>query len=246
MKIISVANHKGGVSKTCTVHNLGKALSLAKKKVLLVDCDAQANLSQVVGMADAEKTLVDALKGKGGLPIYNIEKNLDIVPANLGLGLVEEILRSKGIGGYNILGELLKPLDYDYVLLDCPPSVSIVVSNAFIASTSVLIPVVPESGAIHGLDNIFTLFMDCLQLNDSISIEGILFTRVKSNTALHKQLMEQIKENYQDAYVFTANIREGIALAETSTYQSDIFEHAPNSYGAQDYKQLAKELINKG
>lgn len=245
MKIISVANHKGGVSKTCTVHNLGRALSLKKKKVLLVDCDAQANLSQVVGMADAEKTLVDALKGEE-LPIYNVEKNLDIVPANLGLGLVEEILRSKGIGGYNILGDLLKPLDYDYVLLDCPPSVSIIVSNAFIASNSILIPVVPESGAIHGLDNIFTLFMDCLQLNDSINIEGIVFTRVKSNTALHRQLMEQIKDTYQDAYVFDASIREGIALAETSTYQSDIFEHAPNSHGAEDYKNLAKELIKKG
>lgn len=244
MKIISVANHKGGVSKTCTVHNLGKALSLKKKKVLLIDCDAQANLSQVVGFEDAEKTLVDALRGED-LPIYSISKNLDIVPANLGLGLVEEILRTKGIGGYNVLADLLKPLEYDYVLLDCPPSVSILVSNAFIASTSILIPVVPESGAIHGLDNIFTLYTDCLKLNPTIQIEGIVFTRVKSQTALHRQLMEQIEENYQDVSIFSNVIREGIALAETSTYQSDIFEHAPNSHGAEDYKNLAKELIKK-
>ncbi len=244
MKVISVANHKGGVAKTCTVQNLGRALSLAGKRTLLVDCDAQANLSQAFDVQEAEATLTDALQG-ANLPIFEVEENLHIVPADLGLGLAEEVLRSKGISGYSALSNHLKQLDYDYVILDCPPAVGMIVSNAFIASDSILVPVVPESGAIHGLDNVFTLYQDCLRLNPDIIIEGVVFTRVKTNTALHSQLMEQIRQNYEELYIFESGVREVIALAETSAYKSDIFAHAPNSKGAEDYGALAKELIGK-
>ncbi len=244
-KVIAIANHKGGVAKTATTHNLGAALASLGKRVLMVDLDAQGNLSQNTGFEETDQSLATALEG-GELPVFNIRENLDIVPSDLELDYADEHLRNAGVTGYRKLGQVLESQkdNYDFVLLDCPPSVKgMIVSNALIASDSVLVPVVPEKGAIKGLAGIFRLMEDCVQLNDKLTIEGIVFTRVKGNTALHNFYTEQIKEEYGEVKIFNTSIRESISVSEAGTMDMDIFQHSPKSNGAEDHLALAKEIL---
>lgn len=245
-KIIAIANHKGGVSKTATVQNLGKALALQGNRTLLLDFDPQGNLSQNYGQEEAEATIKDAIEG-APLPLIPMAEYLDLCPCDLDLDYVDEKLKSDGIKGYERLSEVLAPVkhNYDYILIDCPPSVrGMIVPNAFIAASSILIPVVPEKGAVKGLNGILALYSDCLKLNPALQIEGFLFTRVKPNTALHISLMKTIKREYQDYRIFNTMIQERIAMAETGTMETDIFNHAPKSPSTEEFFKLAKELTN--
>lgn len=245
-KIISIANHKGGVSKTATVQNLGRALAQEGHNTLLIDFDPQGNLSQNYGHDEPEFTIKDIMEGNPFQAIAITDK-LDLCPCDLDLDHVDETLRNDGIRGYKRLKEVLQKLNgqYDYILIDCPPSVrGMIVPNALIASDSVLIPLVPEKGAIKGLDGILGVYNDCMELNPSLAIEGLLFTRVKPNTALHRDLMQEIREAYKGYRLFDSFIQERIAIAETGLVNTDVFEHAPNSPSVQEFSQLAKELTH--
>ncbi|WP_246164151.1 ParA family protein [Xanthovirga aplysinae] len=169
-KIISVVNHKGGVGKTTTVINLGKALSLQGFRVLLIDLDSQGNLSQSLGVDEPEDQVVDALLKEKPLPILSISDKFDLSPSDLALADADiELIQS--IAGFNRLKRVLTPVknQYDYILIDCPPSLNIITSCAMVASNACLITLQPEISALKGLDKILSRIEEIREeINDEL------------------------------------------------------------------------------
>lgn len=243
-RIIAVVNHKGGVGKTTTTLNLGKALSLGKKKVLVVDIDPQANLSQSVGIEDPDKNIYHALCEGEPLPVHKIGNGLKIIPADLDLSGAEVKLITE-VNGYfklrNALATVAK--DYDYILIDCPPSLGILTANAMIAANEVLIVVQSQYLAIRGLDTIIELIDELRQnLNQSLGIMGLLLTQV-NRTVVSRAIVEKVQSEYPDK-AFQTFIRQNVAVVESSTHRQDIFTYDKNCAAAQDYLNLSKEVMN--
>jgi chromosome partitioning protein len=241
-KIISMVNHKGGVGKTTSTLNLGKALSLHGKKVLIIDADPQANLSQAAGVEEPEKSLYHAMTENAELPIVNLAKNFDLVPADLDLSEAELRLQSD-VNGYFTLRRILKKLDvkYDYILIDCPPSLGILTLNALIASNYVIVVVQSEYLAVKGLQTIFNLIEKLREnLNPDIAIMGMLLTQI-NRTVFRKSIADTVKELYKGK-VFETMIHQNITLAEASAEGKDIFSFDATCVGAKDYDKLAKEI----
>jgi chromosome partitioning protein len=244
MQIIAIVNHKGGVGKTTTTLNLGKALSLQEKKVLIIDLDPQANLSQSVGIEEPEKSITHVLLEGIALPIMKISDNFDIIPADLGLSIAETKLITN-INGYFKLKNAIhedKNFSYDYVLIDCPPSLGILTLNAMIAAQNILLVVQPQYLSMKGLDTILNL-MDEIKKNiqGDLKLLGLLITQV-GRVVVNKVITENIQKQYRDK-VFHSQIRQNVALMEASLAKTDIFNHNPKSIGAEDYMNLAKEII---
>lgn len=242
-RIIAVVNHKGGVGKTTTTLNLGKALSLKRKKVLIIDIDPQANLSQSLGIESPEKDVSSAICDKESLPIQKVANKFDIVPASLDLSGAEVKLISE-LNGYFRLKEALSPFlnTYDFILIDCPPSLGILTINAMIAATEVLIVIQSQYLAIKGLNTILDL-MDELRknLNENLKVMGMLLTQV-NRTVVSKSIVESVQNTHEEK-VFQTVIRQNVALVEASTTGQDIFSYDSKSYAAEDYKNLAKEVL---
>jgi chromosome partitioning protein len=240
-----MVNHKGGVGKTTSTLNLGKALSLYGKKVLLIDIDPQANLSQSSGVEDPQVSLYNAMCDNVALPIVNIGTNLDLVPADLELSEAELRLQAD-VNGYFILKKILKNVHskYDYVLIDCPPSLGILTLNALIASNSVMVIVQSEYLAVKGLQTIFNL-IDRLKenLNAELEILGMLITQLNP-TVFRKSIAKTVRDMYPK-YVLNAVIHQNITLAEASSTGKDIFTYDATCQGAKDYDTLAKEVLSK-
>lgn len=244
-KIIAIANHKGGVGKTTTTACLGVALSRMGKRVLLVDLDAQANLTGFFIPGDVEACVYDALTGKAPLPVVKVGECLDIVPASLELARAEIDLATR-IARERILATLLEPHreEYDYILLDCPPSLGIITTNALVASTDLYIPLTAEALPLKGLRMLEDIVTEVQHtINPALAVSGVIITRY-NNRKLNKVVFEAIEAKYNKA-VFATKIRENIAVAETPLYGGNIFEYAPDSNGSQDYEALAKEVINR-
>jgi chromosome partitioning protein len=242
-RIISLVNHKGGVGKTTTTLNLGKALSLCGKRVLLIDIDPQANLSISVNIREPKQSIYHSLCEDKKLIIQNIAPQLDLVPADLKLSEAEAKLIS-GVGGYFKLKKALAPVaqNYDFVLIDCPPSLGILTMNAIIASSEVLIIVQSQFLSVEGLDTILTLLKDLgenLQLNWKIT--GMLLTQT-NRTVVSKDITSGLRDTYAEK-VLQTTIRQNVALVESSGMRQDIFTYASHSTGAEDYMNLAKEIL---
>jgi chromosome partitioning protein len=240
-----MVNHKGGVGKTTTTLHLGRALSLLKKKVLLIDCDPQANLSQSLKIEEPDKEIYHTLCEKEPLPILKVKENFHIVPASLDLSTAELKLMSD-LNGYFKLRDSLAEVKskYDYILIDCPPSLGVLTINALIASSELMIIIQSQYLAIKGLQNIMDLIDELRKnLNPNLKVAGLLLTQV-NRTIVSKNIVETINENYKEN-VFETTIRQNVALVEASTMGQDIFEYAPDSMAAEDYGNLAKELIKK-
>lgn len=244
-RIISLVNHKGGVGKTTTTFNLGKALSLQGRKILIIDIDPQANLSISAGIRDPQLNIYHAICENQTIPIQKIDENLSIVPADLNLSAAELHLQS-GVGGYFKLKKAIAPIleDYDFMLIDCPPSLGILTMNAMIASNEVLIVVQSEFLSVEGL----TTINDILdELSDSLDISweitGLLLTQT-NHTVVSKSVADGLRESFGEK-VFNTTIRRNIALVEASGMQQDIFTYSQNSPGALDYMNLAKEILSK-
>lgn len=240
-----MVNHKGGVGKTTSTLNLGKALSLYGKKVLLIDIDPQANLSQSAGVEDIEISLYNAMCDNAPLPIVNIGTNLDLVPADLDLSEAELRLQAD-VNGYFILKKILKNVHskYDYVLIDCPPSLGILTLNALISSNSVMVIVQSEYLAVKGLQTIFNLIERLKEnLNSDLTILGMLITQLNP-TVFRKSIAKTVREMYPK-YVMDSVIHQNITLAEASSAGKDIFTYDATCIGAKDYDTLAKEVLSK-
>lgn len=244
-KVICIANHKGGVGKTTTTLNLGRALSLLGKRVLVIDLDSQGNLSQGLGVDEPKEQVAHALLREEPLPIVNIAENFDLSPSDLELAEADlELVQI--IGGFNRLNKAIRPIrnKYDFILIDCPPSLNIITSSAMVAANSCLITLQPEIAAIKGLDKLLSRIERIREeINDGLQVEGILFTMVNKRLVVHQSNMEYVKSSLPSFRFFETIIRENVALTEAQSAQKDIFEYAKDSIGAQDYMDLAKELL---
>lgn len=239
-RIIALANHKGGVGKTTSVASIGAVLSNTHK-VLMIDLDAQANLTTSFLQEEQEETIYGAFKGNA-LPIVNIKENLDIVPSSLEMAGIELEISGRMQREY-ILKDLIEPIadQYDYILLDCPPSLGLVTINAFVSATELFIPLTAEALPSKGL----TMLMDILamvqkRLNKEINLAGIIITRYEKSK-LSQMVEESLRDNFGEI-VFKTRIRKNVAIAEAPLYTESVISYAPNSNGTQDYTELTAEI----
>lgn len=243
---IALINHKGGVGKTTTTASLGAALSEMGNRVLIVDLDAQSNLTSSLLSSEPDRTLYNALTERRDLPTIQIKENLWLTPSALELAGVELELASS-FGRETILKDLLSEIeqDFDYILLDCPPSLGLISVNAIVASSEIYVPMTAEALPYKGLE-MLTHFLNLLQnnLHKSTEISGIIITRYLRNKNLTKVVEEDIRATYGDK-VFKTNIRENVAIAEAPLTQTDIFSYSPKSNGAEDYRRLAEEVVSR-
>ncbi|BDD12473.1 hypothetical protein FUAX_49050 (plasmid) [Fulvitalea axinellae] len=256
-KIIAVANHKGGVAKTTTSVNLAKAIHISGKKVLLVDADPQGNASQSLNFVDdqmpeyhfANALTFDEERNRNIVEcIYEVEEGFDICPTDLSLSPVANELGGKRAKGYDRMNKVLHPAKkmYDYIIIDTPPNLDMLTANAICACTSVLVTVQPEYSAYRGLSDLFEFIFDedWEYFNKHISIEGIVFTLVDQRKKIHQEYMQVIREEFARYRVFDTFVRTNVALPEATNAGMDIFSYSPDSHGANDYTNLAKEVIN--
>jgi len=244
--IIAIANHKGGVGKTTTTANLGAALASIGRRVLLVDMDAQANLStSLMNESEIGLSIYDSIKDNAPLPIHNLNSRLDLIPAAIELARLDLDLSTR-ISRETILKKLLLPLGdkYDYILLDCPPSIGLVTINALSAANGVLIAMSAEALPLRGLAMLDDIIAEVAQdINPSLSVSGIVITKY-NRRKLNNTIIDAIQARYGEK-VLQTRIRENIALAEAPLTHTSILEYAPDSNGAADYLALAKEIDNK-
>lgn len=245
--MIAIANHKGGVGKTTSVQCLGDALAKMGKEVLLIDLDAQQNLSfSITQNEDPELSVYDTLVHDTPLPIVNVRPRLDLAPSSLDLARAEIDLSTK-MARECILREALTEdilQDYDYVLIDCPPSLGIVTTNAFVAADEVLIPLTAEVLPFKGLRMLDEVLSEVKRrVNPKVNITGIFFTRF-FNRKINREMEDLIKAKYTTR-VMAARIRENISLAELPLSGKSIFDYDAKCNGAADYMALARELDDR-
>ena len=247
-RIIAVANHKGGVGKTTTTSSLGSILAQKGFKVLLIDLDAQANLTTSLMFSVDGATIYEAMTGKAEtLPVITLNDHLHIVPASLTLAMADVEL-SSAIARERILADLLvksKAVEsYDFILFDCPPSLGLMTLNAFTASTDILIPLVAEVLPFKGLTMINDFVkMVHARLNPQAHVSGILITRWEASN-LSRGIEKNLREALGDT-VFRTKIRKNVRLAEAPLENANIVDYDPRSNGAKDYQSFAEEFLDR-
>lgn len=243
-KIITISNHKGGVGKTTSAINIGAGLNKLGKKVLLIDLDPQANLSQSLGVRDQTKTVYSAIRGEHPLEPITILKGLDLIPSTLDLSGAEVELAGEA-GREFILRELIEPLRaaYHYIIIDSPPSLGLLTINAFTASDLIFIPLQAQYLALQGLTKLLEVIEKIKKrLNKDLKVGGVIITQYDNRKVLNRDVVATIHTHFKDN-VFTTKIRDNVALAEAPTQGLDIFRYNPKSYGAEDYLALCKEIL---
>ena len=242
-QIISIVNHKGGVGKTTSVSSLGVALARMGKRVLLVDLDAQGNLTDTLTKTPGDRSIYDSLRTLETLPVVNIREGLDLCPSSIDLVSMDLELADKKEREYR-LSRLLQGLDYEYILLDCPPSLGLLTINALTASSKVIIPLTPEALPAKGLGTLLDIIERTKEtLNPGLSLGGILITRY-NRRKINRLVEETLRETFGDS-VFKTKIRENVDISESPLQGVDIYSYSPNSIGAKDYESLALEVVSK-
>ena len=246
-KIIAVLNHKGGVGKTTTTINLAAALQQKKKRVLAIDMDGQANLTESFGLSiEEEQTVYGAMKGKYPLPLVETAGGVTVVPSGLDLSAAEaELINEPGreliLNG--LIGKLLENRKFDYILIDCPPSLGLLTLNALTAADYLIIPVQAQFLAMRGMAKIMNVIATVQErLNPKLAIGGIVITQFDKRKTLNKSVAELVKDSFCEK-VFKTVIRDNVSLAEAPIKGKNIFEYSRNSNGAKDYMALAQEVL---
>ena len=251
MKIISIANQKGGVGKTTTSVNLAAALGILEKSILLIDADPQANATSGIssGLDKKEIGTYDVLLNAKNIN-ETIKKtsspNFDIIQANIDLVAIEIELVNKSNREF-MLKKALKKLSkkYDYILIDCPPSLGLITLNAFTASNSILIPIQCEYFALEGLGKLLNTIKSVQKIhNNNLNIEGLLLTMYDSRLRLSNQVVEEVKKHF-GKMVFKTVIQRNVRLSEAPSFGENIIEYDATSKGSQNYLSLAQEIIKK-
>lgn len=245
--IISFLNNKGGVAKTTSTINIGAALHKKGYRVLLIDLDAQASLTQSLGVSsELEKTIYEALVGDEKIQdtIISIKDNFDIIPSQLDLSMVEIELAGE-ISRESILKDQLTPIKnrYDFILIDCSPAIGLLTMNALVASDKIIIPILSEYLAIRGMNKLLGFAKKIkIKLNPKLDIAGLLLTRYTARKNLTQMVEATLRDNFGTS-VLQSTIRENISLAEAPTSGLTIFDYAPRSTGASDYLAACNELL---
>ena len=247
-KVISVANQKGGVGKTTTTVNLSTILAKKGKKVLLIDTDPQGNATSGLGITkEVELSVYDVLVGDTEINETIQEtaiKNLKVCPSNISLAGAEVQLVSMMSREQRLKTKLdIIKNDYDYILIDCPPSLGLITLNAFTASDTVLIPVQCEYFALEGLGQLLnTVNLVKKHLNKNLEIEGALLTMYDARTNLSNQVVKEVKKYFENK-VYKTVIPRNVRLSEAPSYGMPITIYDPRSKGAKAYEKFAKELL---
>ena len=250
-KIIAIANQKGGVGKTTTSVNLAASLGVLEQKVLLIDADPQANATSGLGI-DVESVdigtyqlLEHANTAKEAI-VKTETPNLDIIPAHIDLVAIEIELVDKEEREY-MLKKALQDIknDYDYIIIDCAPSLGLLTLNALTAADSVLIPIQCEYFALEGLGKLLNTIKSVQKIhNANLDYEGLLLTMYDSRLRLSNQVVEEVQKHFSDM-VFQTIIQRNVRLSEAPSYGESIISYDAGSKGAENYLSLAKEIITK-
>ena len=256
-KVISLVNQKGGVGKTTTSINLSASLAVLGKKTLLIDLDPQGNTTTGIGInkADIDKNIYEVLIERCRIEeaiIHTKYRNFDVIPATINLSGLEFEFMEKSREDDNFIkgAQLKKHLDtvkdyYDFVIIDCPPSLGIITTNALTASDSVIIPVQCEFFALEGIMQLLnTIMMAQKTLNPSLDIEGVLLTMLDARTKLGIEVVEDIKKYFKER-VYNTIIPRLIKLTEAPSHGKPIVAYDPKSRGTAAYLNLAKEVIER-
>ena len=248
-KIIAIANQKGGVGKTTTAVNLSASLAVKGKKVLVIDMDPQGNATSGFGINknEVEKTIYELLLGDCSAKesiLVTKHKNVEIIPANVNLAAVEIELGEESDKHFILKKEIEGVRDsYDYIIIDCPPSLGMLTINAMTTADSVLVPIQCEYYALEGLGQLlYTVNLVKERLNPNLTMEGVVFTMYDSRNNLSMDVVKNVKQNYQGR-VFNTIIPRNVRVAEAPSFGEPINTYDPKSAGAESYMNLAKEII---
>lgn len=248
-RIIAIANQKGGVGKTTTAINLSASLAEAGKKVLLIDTDPQGNATSGLGIDkdEVEYTIYDLMLGDCSIKECTVKTemdNLELIPSNVNLAGAEIELLDVKEKEYVLRNQLDYVMDdYDFVLIDCPPSLNMLTINAMTTANSILVPIQCEYYALEGLSQLmYTINLVQERLNASLEIEGVVFTMFDARTNLSNQVVDNVK-NHLEQKIYDTVIPRNVRLAEAPSFGLPINMYDPKSPGAESYRQLAKELI---
>ena len=250
-KIIAIANQKGGVGKTTTTVNLAASLGVLEKKVLLIDADPQANASSGLGVIveEVSQGTYQVLEHTSPIEACILSSNtfhVDIIPAHIDLVAIEIELVDKEEREYMLKKAIQSIKDkYDFILIDCAPSLGLLTLNALTASDSVIIPIQCEYFALEGLGKLLNTIKSVQKIhNPALDIEGLLLTMFDVRLRLSNQVVEEVKKHFGDM-VFNTIIQRNVRLSEAPSYGESIINYDINSKGAENYLNLAKEIIDK-